>query len=154
MKHLQQPNGTLFNSINDNSSFADSSGTALLAASTYRLALITNDTSNIPAANRAFTLIQNSLSDDGLLHNIVDPLTFDSPGTVSPEGQSFVLLLQTAWWDWYRNTQIQSAPALSAVTSALSAMFGSVRFSHRSFSISSSWSSGTLVTESQTIITL
>ncbi|KZT41164.1 Six-hairpin glycosidase [Sistotremastrum suecicum HHB10207 ss-3] len=123
---FQQSNGTLLNSINDNSSFADSSGTALIASATYRLALITNDTSHIPAANKAFTLIQNSLSDDGLLENVVDPLTFNSPGTISPEGQSFVLLLQTAWWDWYRSTQVKSAPALSALTAALSGLFGSV----------------------------
>ena len=83
--------------------FADTSGTALLAAVTYRMATLTGDLSFISAADDAFDLIQASLTEDGWLLNTVDPLTFNTPslpGVFSPEGQAFVLLLHAAWRDF------------------------------------------------------
>ena len=100
---FQHSNGTLYNYIDQNTSFADTSSTALLAAASYRLATITGDWTHVPAASKAFNLIKASLTDDGWLLNTVDPLTFNSPsasGTFSPEGQAFVLLLQAAWRDF------------------------------------------------------
>ncbi|CAL1701354.1 unnamed protein product [Somion occarium] len=100
-KH-QQTNGTLLNVLDDPRSFADSSSTALLAAATFRLASITRDFSHVLPATRAFQLIQQSLDSDGWLLNTVDPLTFNTPsapGVHSPEGQAFVLLLESAWRD-------------------------------------------------------
>ncbi|KAH9943362.1 Six-hairpin glycosidase [Epithele typhae] len=98
---LQQSNGTLLNYLDQPAtSFGDTSSTALLAASSYRYATITGDLTHIPAANRAFDLIKASLTDDGWLLNTVDPESFSTPsppGVYSPEGQSFVLLLHTAW---------------------------------------------------------
>lgn len=101
----QHTNGTLFNYIDqdESSTFADTSGTALLAAVTYRMATLTGDLTHISAADDAFDLIQASLSDEGWLQDTVDPLTFNSPslpGVPSPEGQAFVLLLQAAWRDF------------------------------------------------------
>ena len=99
----QHPNGTLYNYIDQDTSFADSSSTALLAAASYRLATITGDWTHITAASKAFDLIKASLTEDGWLLNTVDPLTFSTaspPGTYSPEGQAFVLLLQAAWRDF------------------------------------------------------
>lgn len=102
---LQHPNGTLFNYIDQDESttFADTSGTALLAAVTYRMATLSGELDHISSADDAFKLIQDSLTDDGWLLNTVDPLTFNSPsahGSYSPEGQAFVLLLQAAWRDF------------------------------------------------------
>ncbi|KAI0082602.1 Six-hairpin glycosidase [Panus rudis PR-1116 ss-1] len=99
----QQNNGTLLNTLDDPTSFADSSSTALLAATTYRMAVVTKDLSHIPAANKAFRLIMDSIDEDGWLINTVDPMTFNTtsrPGEHSPEGQAFVLLLHAAWRDF------------------------------------------------------
>ena len=100
----QKPNGTLYNYINEtDTSFADSASTALLAATTFRLASLTGKTSLIPAANKALRLVDASVNATGWLTNMVDPLTFDTPappGGNSPEGQSFVLLLHSAWRDY------------------------------------------------------
>ncbi|KAI9447313.1 Six-hairpin glycosidase-like protein [Lactarius psammicola] len=103
---LQQANGTLLNYLDQPDSFADSSSTALLAASTFRFASITGNDTHIPAATRALRLIRDSVDDQGWLLNTVDPLTFSAPsppGVHSPEGQSFVLLLEaavSAWQSW------------------------------------------------------
>lgn len=100
---LQGENGTLFNVIDDPTTFADSSSTALLAASTYRLATITNDHTWVPFADKALQLIMDSIDEDGWLLNTVDPETFDTPslpGAHSPEGQTFTILLHTAREDY------------------------------------------------------
>ncbi|TFK56177.1 Six-hairpin glycosidase [Heliocybe sulcata] len=101
---LQKDNGTLYNSLDDDTSFAESSGTALLASVTYRMAYITGDDTYLHAANRALALVASSVDEDGWLTNTVDPYTFNSPtapGDHSPEGQAFVLLLQSAWRDYW-----------------------------------------------------
>lgn len=72
-----------------------------MAATTYRLAKITGDSSQVPKADKAFAYIQTQIrQDDGLLLNVVDPLNWGQMGNESPEGQSFVLLLQAAWRDF------------------------------------------------------
>ncbi|OBZ76113.1 Unsaturated rhamnogalacturonyl hydrolase YesR [Grifola frondosa] len=99
---FQKPNGTLYNYIDDDTSFADSSSTALLASVTFRIAALTGDFTYIPAANRALSVIESSVNADGWLLNTVDPETFNTPsqpGSYSPEGQAFVLLLQAAHRD-------------------------------------------------------
>ena len=99
----QQANGTLLNYLDQPDSFADSASTALMAASTFRFASITGNNTHIPAAIRALQLVQDSIDDQGWLLNTVDPLTFSSPsppGQHSPEGQSFVLLLEAAVAAW------------------------------------------------------
>lgn len=70
---------------------------------TYRYASLTGDVSLVPAANRALDVIRLSVDEDGWLHQTVDPETFNTPslpGQFSPEGQSFVLLLHSAWRDF------------------------------------------------------
>lgn len=99
----QVDNGTLLNVIDDPTSFADSSSTALLASVTYRMAVITNDTSLIPNANKALQVVNASITADGWLRNLVDPYTFNTPVVPpgnSPEGLAFVLLLHAAWRDF------------------------------------------------------
>lgn len=93
-------NEGIHNVIDDPSTFTDTSSTALLAATTYRLATLTHDFTSIPAANRALSLIQRSVNADGWLTGTVDPLKFHEPsakGEHSPEGQAFVLLLYAGW---------------------------------------------------------
>lgn len=89
--------------MDDESSFVDTSSTALLAAVTYRMAVLTKDTSNVDAADKAFSYIKTQIDSNGWLANTVDPLTFTTPsasGSHSPEGQAFVLLLQAAYRDY------------------------------------------------------
>ncbi|KAI0052597.1 Six-hairpin glycosidase [Auriscalpium vulgare] len=96
----QQLNGTLLNTIDVPTSFADTSSTALLAASTFRYAKLTKDVKHIPAALRARDLILKSIDEDGWLQGTVDPEVFSAPslpGEHSPEGQSFVMLLEAAY---------------------------------------------------------
>jgi hypothetical protein len=79
------------------------SSTTLLAASTFRFACITGDAAHIPMAIAAFQLVRESIDGQGWLKNTVDPLSFSTPsrpGAHSPEGQSFVLLLQAAAAEW------------------------------------------------------
>ncbi|KAK0242478.1 glycoside hydrolase family 105 protein [Armillaria nabsnona] len=99
----QADNGTLRNVIDDQSTFPDSSSTALLAAVTYRMAAYNNDTSLIPNADKAFELIKGNIDDEGWLQGTVDPYTFTTATAVdgySPEGQAFVILLAAAWRDY------------------------------------------------------
>ncbi|KAH8986289.1 Six-hairpin glycosidase-like protein [Lactarius akahatsu] len=91
---FQQENGTLLNYLNQPDSFPDSSSTALLAASTFRWASITRNNTHIPAATRALRLIRINVDDQGLFS------TPSLPGAHSPEGQSFVLLLEAAVAAW------------------------------------------------------
>lgn len=103
----QQTNGTLLNTLDNPNSFADSSSTALLAASTYRLATITKDDQWIPFADKASQLIVNSVDQDGWLENTVDPETFNTPslpGAHSPEGQTFTILLYVAQQAYLQST--------------------------------------------------
>ncbi|KAI0289494.1 hypothetical protein BC826DRAFT_1031471 [Russula brevipes] len=100
----QKPNGALPNYIDESASFSDASSTALLAATTFRYASITGNETHIPAAIRALKLVRDSVDSDGWLHGTVDPLTFSTrskPGHYSPEGQSFVLLLEAAVSAWH-----------------------------------------------------
>ncbi|VDB85602.1 unnamed protein product [Peniophora sp. CBMAI 1063] len=105
----QQTNGTLLNYIDqtEENSWADTSATALLAATSFRHALFTNTTTHIDAANLAYDLVESSIDSDGVLHGTIDPLTFVAPtadGSVSPEGQSFVLMMRAARDAWLEAT--------------------------------------------------
>ncbi len=136
---LQQPNGLFknyadgFNNSNGKSSsnndFDDASSSALLAATVYRLALLTGNKTFITQAERTRAVLfatngtsapsppsssSNSSSASvssafahtpyfttaGWLSPVVDPLNVVSEGPQSPEGQAFVLMLHAAWRDW------------------------------------------------------
>ena len=85
----------------------DAASTALIASVTFRLAVLKEDNSTyIPNANAAYDFVHSNIDGGGWLRNTVDPLTFDTPSKpneTSPEGQSFVLLLESArrdFQDW------------------------------------------------------
>ncbi|KAG9093439.1 hypothetical protein FRC06_011527 [Ceratobasidium sp. 370] len=105
--NYQQPNGTLLNYATDSTTFADSASTALLSATTYRLATRlpkTNLTFALAAASKARLLVAESIDPNGWLVNVVDPWNYPLRGTQSAEGQSFVLCLEAAYRD-YQNEQ-------------------------------------------------
>jgi hypothetical protein len=72
----------------------------LIAAGTFRLAMITRDKTYIPHATRALLFLKGRVDSEGWLVDVVDPLRFNVPGERSPEAQAFILLLQAAWRDY------------------------------------------------------
>lgn len=139
----QLPNGTLYNypdlsspasatpsyEASPSTAFSDASGTALLAATTYRLAAhlvrhprvtSTNGTGSttrsladvlarsgysvrslLEPASKARKAVAASVDPStGWLTGVANPWSYSQPGTVSPEGQAFVLMLEAAVKDW------------------------------------------------------
>jgi rhamnogalacturonyl hydrolase YesR len=96
---LQLANGTLLNVLDGNASstFADTASTALLAATTFRYAVLANSTAHVDAAVAAMLAVGASIDSNGWLRGTTDPYTFSAPllnsssQTGSPEGQAFVL---------------------------------------------------------------
>lgn len=77
------------------------------------MAALTNDTTHIPAAKSALSLVSSNIDQYGWLQNTVNPYTFTTPtntsaGEHSPEGQAFVLLLHAAWRDYANSTVIDA----------------------------------------------
>ncbi|GAA6063060.1 hypothetical protein JCM10212_003005 [Sporobolomyces blumeae] len=112
-----QSGGLLYNYLNETSSFADCSGTALLSAATFRLAtVISNHSSStaLTAAERAYQTVTSTShlsTPQAVLHPVVNPMDYsseltnvklDASGKVSPEGEAFVLLMESARRDWIR----------------------------------------------------
>lgn len=115
---------------NSTSNFDDASSSALLAATVYRLVLLTGNKQFVPEAERTRAAIfatngtmasaavspptaqptSPSTSDafansphftsDGWLSPVVDPLNVGVEGGTSPEGEAFALMLHAAWRDW------------------------------------------------------
>ncbi|GAA5889729.1 hypothetical protein JCM6882_004302 [Rhodosporidiobolus microsporus] len=86
------------------SSFSDGSGSALLAATAYRLAQLNStavprNTMQHAATIRAAVNSKVSTS-TGWLAPVVNPLSFKDQSSTSPEGEAFVLLLHSAWRDY------------------------------------------------------
>jgi len=99
-KHQDFKTGGVPNHVNNPTDFLDSSSTAMYAAATYRLAVITGNCAMVYNAEKAFDYIATKIAPDGRLQQTVDPLNWDVIGTQSPEGQAFVLLLQAAYRDY------------------------------------------------------
>ncbi|KAH9040705.1 Six-hairpin glycosidase-like protein, partial [Lactarius pseudohatsudake] len=127
--HLQA-NGLFKNYADQNyaNNFDDASSSALLAATVYRLALLTGNKKYVRQAERTRAALfaangttapsstgsapgsastaSNAFAstphftDDGWLAPVVDPLNYVAEGARSPEGQAFTLMLQSAWRDW------------------------------------------------------
>jgi rhamnogalacturonyl hydrolase YesR len=68
-----QPDGSLKNYLDRDDSFTELASTTLMAAATYRLAVLTNITAHIPAADKAFQLVKTKIDADGWLLDVVDP---------------------------------------------------------------------------------
>lgn len=111
----QDYTGGIRNHVNNSTDFLDSSSTALFAAATYRLAVLTGDCAMVPNAEKAFDYIATKIASDGTLRQTVDPFHWDIIGTPSPEGQAFVLLLQAAYRDYECWKKSRSPPTLLTV---------------------------------------
>ena len=119
---LQTSAGAIRNVINDTGSFEDASSTALIASVTFRLAVFKGDNSTyISNAEAAYNFVHNNIDNGGWLRNTVNPLDFNTlstPSETSPEGQSFVLLLEAArrdFQDWVESeATLPSAGGMAA----------------------------------------
>ncbi|KXT11141.1 hypothetical protein AC579_4950 [Pseudocercospora musae] len=124
MNSLQQ-DGLLRNYLNDTTWFGETSGTALMTAAIYRLAVLQQEASTlfdgsaakVPKLDRIVTTemlgwadtnrktIAAHINSDGIAGPAVNPLGWgDRTPYVkgSPEGQSFVVMLYAAWRDCHR----------------------------------------------------
>lgn len=90
-------------------SFDDASSTALIAAITYRLAILTDgkSTKYIPDAERSRKALSQNFGSsgahfdsDGWLNPVVDPHNFPIQGEKSPEGQAFAVSMQAGYRAW------------------------------------------------------
>ncbi|GAP85164.1 putative six-hairpin glycosidase-like protein [Rosellinia necatrix] len=95
----------LRNYLDDATWFGELSGTALLAATAYHMAALE------PAAFAGYVAwadakraeVLRRIGDDGLLSPVINPLDWNdrTPGTASPEAQSFAVLMFAAHRDFY-----------------------------------------------------
>ncbi|GAA5988508.1 hypothetical protein JCM10908_003595 [Rhodotorula pacifica] len=91
--------------------FSDASGSALLAASAYRLAQIANDSSFVSKADTVRTAVFAAVSSStGWVASVVDPLSFKAQASESPEAEAFVLLLQAAYRDYLASPAATASP--------------------------------------------
>jgi hypothetical protein len=112
--NLTLPSGLLRNYLNDTTGdghgFGEASGTTLIAASVYRMAVLAPGTfgsSYIQWADGVRGMLGNGqhFTDDGLLYPVVDPYDWQGPPITppitygSPEGNAFVVLMYAAWRD-------------------------------------------------------
>lgn len=111
-----QRNGLLHNYLNETSSFVECSGMTAIAAATYRLSELSSNYSRNPsltAAESAYRTLLNShvSSPQGVLSPVVNPMDYssqltnvkpDASGNASPEGEAFVLLMESARRDWIK----------------------------------------------------
>ncbi|CAG7852733.1 SubName: Full=Uncharacterized protein {ECO:0000313/EMBL:CCA75834.1} [Serendipita indica DSM 11827] len=127
---VENSNTALFTNYADRpSTFRDASSTALIAAATYRLAVLTDGkyVSRIPDAERARRELSKYAGDagghidgSGWLSPVVDPHNFGQQGEHSPEGQAFVISMIAAYRDWNGAGQ----PGVNAATSRATASVG------------------------------
>jgi len=114
-KHQDHKTGGVPNHVNNSTDFIDSSSTAMYAAATYRLAVLTGNCAMVHHAEKAFDYIATKIGSDGLLQQAVDPLSWDVIGKQSPEGQAFVLLLQAAYRDYESWKKSGATPTLYTI---------------------------------------
>ncbi|KAL1748225.1 glycoside hydrolase family 105 protein [Schizophyllum fasciatum] len=129
--------------VDGSDNFYDASGTALLASTVYRLALLRNVWHYLPSAETSRVALFATQSgnssayvhfdDDGWLTPVVNPMSFGEEGSKSAEGQAFVVMLHTAWREWVDNGSIGAngavrtagvAPALLVVAGCMGALAG------------------------------
>jgi rhamnogalacturonyl hydrolase YesR len=91
--------GLVRNYMTTESSFIDTAGSSLLAYSAFRLSTMGFTSDHVGFANQIHSSVVGShIAENGTLTEAVDPLVWDRQGTNgSPEGQSFVLLMQAAY---------------------------------------------------------
>ncbi|KAI9740607.1 MAG: hypothetical protein M1834_005188 [Cirrosporium novae-zelandiae] len=105
--HVDKSNGLLRNYLNDTTWYGETSGTALLTSVVYRMAVAAPEmfgSSYISWADENRAAIAAHVTSNGTLSPAINPLNWGdtTPYTAgSPEGQSFGVLLYTAYRDCF-----------------------------------------------------
>jgi hypothetical protein len=100
-RRLDDTSSLFHNYASETDTFLDAAGTALLAASVYRIAMLADVYHNIPYAEKSRKAISSSnIQGDGWLTPVVDPYNVGREGERSPEGQAFVLMMNSAYEEW------------------------------------------------------
>ncbi|KAJ1301210.1 hypothetical protein OPQ81_003620 [Rhizoctonia solani] len=107
--------GMFHNYADDPSTFQDAASAALIAASTYRLSLVSGIHTHLPSAGKvhaALSIVGSSsanpnarVTPDGWLTPVVNPHSFGEEGAESAEAQAFVLQMHAAWAEWVEDGQ-------------------------------------------------
>ncbi|KAL1701744.1 stretch-activated Ca2+-permeable channel component-domain-containing protein [Schizophyllum commune] len=91
----------------DGNNFPDAAGTALLASTVYRYALMTGDVTHVPSAEAIREELARRdgggyvhFSPEGVLRPVVNPHDYSKQGDASAEGQAFVMMLDAAYGEW------------------------------------------------------
>jgi rhamnogalacturonyl hydrolase YesR len=99
--------GLLRNYLNDTTWFGETSGTAMLTATSYRMAVLAPSTFGAKYtnwANKKVQVVDSCINNTtGVVAPAINPLSWGdrTPFTTgSPEGQSFVVLMHAAYRDW------------------------------------------------------
>jgi len=115
--HLDPTTNLFFNYADEMNTFLDAASTAIIASTVYRLSLLRGVHTHLPAAEKCRQALFNTssssssnsssnfnglthFSSDGWLTPVVNPDSFGSEGSDSPESEAFVLDLQATWTDW------------------------------------------------------
>lgn len=105
IKSDNDDSGLLRNYLGDDSWFGETSGTTLLAAAAYRIAVLNpsrfGQEKYLTWADRKRAAALERVDDDGFAKPAVNPLKHGSrePVESSPEGESFLLMMASAWRD-------------------------------------------------------
>ncbi|KAF2964581.1 hypothetical protein GQX73_g8987 [Xylaria multiplex] len=102
----------LRNYLNDTSWFGELSGTALLTATAYRMAILEPGTFGkdyVTWADGKREEVVERINEDGVLSPVVNPLNWTdrTPGTMSPEAQSFAVLMFAAYRDFNCSLEVE-----------------------------------------------
>ncbi|WWC91904.1 uncharacterized protein L201_006853 [Kwoniella dendrophila CBS 6074] len=92
--------GVFHNYLNDNSTFKDTSGSALIAATGLRLSTLNITDKYVPDSLKILAGVSSYVNSTGYLTQVVNPYDFSKQGTYSPEGQSFVVMGYAAYKEW------------------------------------------------------
>jgi rhamnogalacturonyl hydrolase YesR len=95
--------GMVRNYVDQLTAFEESCGTALLAATGFRLAQLRLTEEYLPFAQKARKAIIGHIREsDGVLQAVsdIEDEHIDGGRSLSAEGQAFVLILEAAWRDW------------------------------------------------------
>ncbi|WVR09593.1 hypothetical protein IAU60_006664 [Kwoniella sp. DSM 27419] len=92
--------GLFHNYLNDSSTFKDTSGAALFAATGFRLSTLGITDGHVMNSIKLLTAVSSHVNSTGYLGQVVNPFDFGKQGTVSSEGQSFVVMAYAAYKEW------------------------------------------------------
>jgi hypothetical protein len=120
----RQPN-MLFPNYFNQTTFSDAASVALLASVSYRLASLSLSNTTIAAAERSRLALYPLVNPTtGVLLPVVNPLSYTLEGTLSPEGQAFILLMEASWRDWVGGGGVSTGGGSTGFGAGISAASG------------------------------